>query len=98
MEKTFAGYPAHYQAAVILVCDLEDKCLKTFRQELLGILDRCNPKPENRICIAIEEGEAWFLGDMNAIKRAYVRAKDSVLDSCLNDDICGTWEKLADAV
>lgn len=96
--KTFNGYPKDYQAAVILVCDLDDKCLKEFRQELLWILDRCNPKPESRICIAIEEGEAWFLGDMNAIKSAYIKAKDSVLGSYVNDDICGTWEKLADAV
>ncbi len=30
--KTFANYPANYSAAVILVCDLDDKCLKTLRQ------------------------------------------------------------------
>ena len=66
--KTFADYPSNYPAAVILICDLDDKCLKTFRQELFTILDSCNPKPETRFCIAIEEGEAWLLGDMPAIK------------------------------
>jgi len=58
----------------------------------------CNPKPETRFCFAIEEGEAWFLGDLYAVKRVYPKAKDAVLDSYINDSICGTWEKLADAV
>jgi hypothetical protein len=96
--KTFAGYPESYQAAVILVCDLDDRCLKEFRHSLLAILNACNPRPTTGFCIAVEEGEAWFLGDMNAIKNAYPKAKDAVLSSYVNDSICGTWEKLADAV
>jgi hypothetical protein len=96
--KTFNSYPARYPAVVILVCDLDDKCLKAFRQELFDILDQCHPKPETRFCIAIEEGEAWFLGDLNAVRNAYPHAKDHDLRSYVNDSICGTWEKLADAV
>lgn len=96
--KTFADYPENYSAAVILVCDLDDKCLKAFREELDCILNFCNPKPQTRFCIAIEEGEAWFLGDIPAIKSAYPKAKDSILNGYVNDSICGTWECLADAV
>ena len=96
--KTFADYPPNYPAVVILVCDLDDKCLKIFRQELFSVLNACNPKPETRFCIAIEEGEAWLLGDIPAIKAAYPKAKDNVLSRYKNDDICGTWELLADAV
>lgn len=96
--KTFRGYPVDYPAVVILVSDLDQKCLRTFRQELLDILNACNPRPETRFCFAIEEGEAWFLGDLNAVRTAYPLAKDSVLNSYTNDRICGTWEKLADAV
>ena len=95
--KTQAGR-LNFPEAVILVCDLDDKCLKTFRDELNGILNACNPKPEARFCFAIEEGEAWFLGDLCAVKTVYPKAKDTVLDSYINDSICGTWEKLADAV
>ncbi len=96
--KTFVKYPEDYPAAVILVCDLDDKCLKTFIEELNGILKLCNPKPETRFCIAIEEGEAWFLGDIPAIKSVYPKAKDAVLNRYVSDSICGTWELLADAV
>lgn len=96
--KAFANYPAECPAAVILVCDLDNKCLRTFRQELIDVLETCNPQPEVRFCIAIEEGEAWFLGDIPAIKAAYPRVKESVLNKYVNDSICGTWECLADAV
>ena len=92
--RTFANYPA----AVIVVCDLDSKCLKQFRQELFAVLNACNPKPETRFCIAIEEGEAWLLGDIPAIKLAYPRARDALLNGYFNDSICGTWELLADAV
>lgn len=65
--RTFAGYRKDYPAAVIVVCDLDDKCLKAFRQDLFAVLGACNPRPETRFCIAIEEGEAWLLGDIPAI-------------------------------
>ena len=96
--NTFANYPANYPAVVILVCDLDDRCLKVFREKLFTVLNACNPKPETRFCIAVEEGEAWLLGDLLAIKVAYPNAKDDVLNYYENDSICGTWERLADAV
>jgi hypothetical protein len=96
--RTFQAYPPDYRAAVILVCDLDDKNLKGFLAELNAILDACHARPEAHFCIAIEEGEAWFLGDVSAVKSAYPAADDSILNSYVNDSICGTWEKLADAV
>ena len=92
--KKFINYPA----VLFVVCDLDDKCLKTFRQELFAVLHACNPRPNTRFCIAIEEGEAWLLGDMTAIRAAYPQARDAVLNGYVNDSICGTWEVLADAV
>ncbi len=85
-------------AAVIVVCDLDNGCLKAFRQDLLTVLHACNPRPNTRFCIAVEEGEAWLLGDMPAILAAYPQAKVAILNSYINDSICGTWELLADAV
>jgi len=96
--KTFAGYPDNFSAVVILVCDLDDRFLKLFRQELFEVINACDPKPETRFCIAVEEGEAWFLGDIPAIKAAYSKTKDTLLNKYENDSICGTWECLADAI
>lgn len=79
--KTFFDYGGNYSAAVILICDLDDRCLKSFRMQLLAILDSCSPRPKTRFCIAIEEGEAWFLGDLTAVRAAYPKAKNAVLQA-----------------
>jgi len=96
--RAFAKYPDDYPAAVILVCDLDDRCLHAFRAELDQVLHRCHPSPDTRFCVAIEEGEAWLLGDLPAIRKAYPKAKDTILNAYQQDSICGTWEKLADAI
>ena len=93
--KSYANDPTK---VVIVVCDLDNNCLKTFRQEFFAVLNACSSRPETRFCIAIEEGEAWLLGDISAIKAAYPKAKDNVLNRYQNDSICGTWELLADAL
>ena len=101
LPRLLRGYGRAYQhngAAVIVVCDLDDRCLKVFRQDLRSVLAACNPRPETRFCIAIEEGEAWLLGDLRAVTAAYPNADRSVLRRYRNDAICGTWELLADAV
>ncbi len=96
--KAYGKTWQNYDAAVIVVCDLDKKCLKQFRQELIAELNKCNPQPETRFCIAVEEGEAWLLGDISAIEKAYPHAKSAVLKTYKSDSICGTWEKLADAL
>ncbi|HBY60330.1 MAG TPA: hypothetical protein DEH78_10940 [Solibacterales bacterium] len=96
--QAFAGYGAGYRATVVLICDLDDRDASRFLADLQAILDACQPKPQARFCLAIEEGEAWLLGDLKAVRAAYPAARDEVLSSYKNDSICGTWEKLADAV
>ena len=92
--KSFKDFPS----AVIVVVDLDDKDCLVFKQEMLNILDNCNPQPTTLFRIAIEEGEAWLLGDLNAVKTAYPHVKEQVLNTYEQDSICGTWETLADAV
>ena len=85
-------------AVVIVVVDLDKRNCMTFKRELLAVLAACDPRPRTLFRIAIEESEAWLLGDRNAVKAAYPRARDSALNSYEQDSICGTWEVLADAV
>lgn len=103
LPKLLSGYGKTYQHnqkdnAVIVVCDLDNKNESDFINELNHILQSCNPAPQANFCLAIEEGEAWLLGDIQAIKAAYPKAKDLVLNKYQNDSICGTWELLADAI
>ena len=85
-------------AAVVVVVDLDDRDCMAFKRELLNVLNACDPRPDTLFRIAIEEIEAWLLGDRDAVKAAYPSAKDPVLDGYRQDGICGTWEVLADAV
>lgn len=95
--KTYSKWNS-YKALIILVCDLDDRCLVDFKNELTNILNSCNPKPEAKFCFAIEESESWLLGDKDAILTAYPKAKESTMSTYENDSICGTWELLADFI
>ena len=84
--------------AVVVVVDLDDRDCMAFKRELVAVLEACEPRPNTLFRIAIEESEAWLLGDRAAVKAAYPDASDSALDGYEQDSICGTWEVLADAV
>ncbi|MBL8230175.1 MAG: DUF4276 family protein [Bryobacterales bacterium] len=86
------------EAAVVIVVDLDDRNCLAFKEQLLSIAAKCCPGPRMLFRIAIEEMEAWLLGDRTAVRRAYPKARQAVLDSYRQDSICGTWETLADAV
>lgn len=85
-------------SALIVVVDLDRRDCIQFKQELLDVLHSCDPRPSALFRIAIEESEAWLLGDRSAVLAAYPQARATVLDSYVPDSICGTWEVLADAV
>ncbi len=101
LPKLLRGYGRSLRdspAAVVVVVDLDRKDCLQFKQELLAVLDACNPKPKTLFRIAIEEGEAWLLGDRKAVEAAYPEAESKVLENYRQDSICGTWEVLADAI
>ncbi len=84
--------------AVAVVMDLDDRPLAAFQRELNALASRCGASHISIFCIAIEEIEAWLLGDWEAIKRAYPQAKEKVSAAYVQDSICSTWEVLADAI
>jgi hypothetical protein len=84
--------------AVVVVLDSDRRDCVTFLNELRHIAENCKMGEKTTFRLAIEEMEAWYLGDREAILEAYPRAKKSVLDTYVQDSICGTWELLADAV
>ena len=85
-------------SAVVVVVDLDDRDCMAFKRDLVAVLQACDPRPNTLFRIAMEESEAWFLGDRAAVKAAYPCARNSALDAYRQDSICGTWEVLADAV
>lgn len=84
--------------ALVVVLDNDRRNCKEFLAELNDLLKQCRSAPTTLFRLAIEEMEAWFLGDRQALLAAYPKAKEGVLDRYRQDSICGTWELLADAV
>lgn len=96
LPRLLRGYGRVPGAIVILVVDLDDNDRASFLQELDQLLAGCRPAPQAVFCFAVEEIEAWLLGDPAAVKSAYPTAKH--LERYVQDSICGTWEFLADAI
>lgn len=84
--------------AVVVVIDSDRNDCVAFLEELRAVLAACDPAPRTLFRLAIEEIEAWYLGDRQALLAAYPKAKSEVLQRYDQDAVCGTWERLADAV
>lgn len=84
--------------AVIIIVDTDDNDCGELLRELNGVVAVTHPVPKVFFRLAIEEMEAWYLGDVLAIKAAYPNAKEAQIQAYVSDSICGTWERLADAI
>lgn len=84
--------------AVVVVLDNDQRDCTDFLAELKAAADACSPAPATLFRLAIEETEAWYLGDQEALLAAYPQAKRDVLGRYVQDSACDTWELLADAV
>lgn len=84
--------------AVVVVLDTDRRDCKAFLKELKSVAKACDATSKTLFRLAIEEMEAWYLGDRDALLRAYPRAKREVLDRYVQDSACGTWELVADAL
>lgn len=84
--------------AVVVVLDTDKRNCVDFLAELKALAAGCNPAPNTLYRLAIEEVEAWYLGDRQALTDAYPRAKADVLNRYVQDSVCDTWELLADAI
>jgi hypothetical protein len=83
---------------VVVVMDSDRRHCAALLAELHRMLADGQPTPPTLFRLAIEEVEAWLLGDRAAVVAAFPRAKAAILDSYQQDSVCGTWEVLANAV
>lgn len=93
-NKSLQGIPA----VIIVVVDNDSRNTEDFKKQLQEVADLNMITMDHVFCIAVEEMEAWLLGDEEALVKAYPAARLSVLRSYVQDSICGTWEVLADIV
>jgi len=87
-----------FEAVVIVILDNDDHDTAIFHAKLEDIASKNGISIDHLFCIAVEEMEAWLLGDEAALLAAYPQAKQGMLHSYVQDSICGTWEFLADVI
>lgn len=88
----------YISAVIIVVLDNDTRNTDEFLAELNRVAQQNLITVDHVFCIAVEEVEAWLLGDAAAILAAYPLAKVQQLHAYVQDSICGTWEILADVV
>ena len=84
--------------AVVIVLDSDRRNCVDFLRELTQMAQACDAGVKTLFRLAIEETEAWYFGDRDALLAAYPRADKQALARYVQDSICGTWEMLADCV
>lgn len=85
-------------AVIFVVLDNDTRDTEKFLAELNRVAQQNMITVDHVFCVAVEEIEAWLLGDEVAILAAYPRAKVQPLHTYIQDSICGTWEVLADVI
>lgn len=86
-------------AAVFVILDNDKRDTELFYEQLKEISEKNRISTDHVYCIAVEEMEAWLLGDRNAIIEAYPNFEDRIISKYsgyVQDSICDTWEFLAD--
>lgn len=84
--------------AIFVLLDSDDNDCTKMKSDLVQMYQELDISIQVFFCIAIEEMEAWLLGDSEALMKAYPMAKKQLLQKYVQDSIIGTWELLADIV
>lgn len=101
MKAIQAKYYGIDEVSIFIVLDNDTRNTEEFRKQLIEKAEKENISMDYVFCIAIEEMEAWLLGDREAMRLAYPKVADRIASKhsgYIQDSICGTWECLADMV
>lgn len=86
------------QKAIFVILDSDNEDCVELKSTLVHMYEKLDISVQVFFCIAVEEMEAWLLGDAEAVCTAYPEAKRPLLQKYVQDSIIGTWEYLTDVV
>lgn len=95
--RGFAGGNSAPSGVLVLVDADDDECLD-LAASITGAAAAVAPDLTVVVRIAVEETEAFYLGDLAAVKRAYPDADLEEARAYVPDIICGTWELFGEVI
>lgn len=96
--QAFAASTTEEDKAVLVLVDADrDDCIELARR-IRDAAKALVPELPVLVRIAVEETEAFYLGDLKALKAAYPDADMAAARAYRPDSICGTWEKFGEIV
>lgn len=93
--RAYQSLAPDYRLLLVVVHDADQRDPDASYQRLEALLRRLAPAHYFVIGLAVEELEAWLLGDFAAIQAAYPQADYEHWSRYEQDAVCGTWEQLA---
>lgn len=77
---------------LLILLDADDDEPTSLQADLENVISRVAPRLRAAVRLAVEETEAFYLGDLRALEAAYPRANMELAREYEQDSICGTWE------
>jgi Domain of unknown function (DUF4276) len=83
---------------VLVLLDADDDDVEELAGDIRAVAEHCAPQLRVSVSVAVEEMEAFYLGDLRALQRAYPTADMQTARAYVPDSICGTWELFGQVV
>ncbi len=84
--------------AVLVLVDADEEHCIVLKDSLVTLATSLNPRPNVVFRIAVEETEAFYLGDLRALQIAFPDADMAKARRYTPDSVCGTAEKFGEIV
>jgi hypothetical protein len=95
--RAYSASPEMKDVGVLIVVDADNDVVVQLEQRIVEIV-RANAPTRAVVCLAIEETEAYYLGDLRALKAAFPSADMVAAGAYVPDSIVGTAERFGEIV
>ena len=96
--QAFATTLNTHSDGILVLVDADDDDPSELFDKISQTVTRCAPNLRVEISVATEEMEAFYLGDLKALEKAYPGADMKSARAYVPDSICGTWEKFGEII